>query len=269
MRILLTTEYDQVYSSANMYSFAHEINNCKLNDIKLNMHVVDMNMNININREREIDFKNFYQKRWGITFTNIPFRFIDLMNDIKPYYFRIIMSIGLDGNYILSDRYPLYSILTIKKFNINICPFYVGYLCYKNKINVLKYLGNKKLESIKDCMQKDHTIISIASICGNINVLEWWKNFGLELKYTEFALDGASENNLINVLEWWKNSGLELKYSEDALYVATYRGNIGVLEWWKKSGLPLKYDRDVILDMAKENKNVDVLTWWKNSGLLT
>lgn len=50
------------------------------------------------------------------------------------------------------------------------------------------------------------------------------------------------------VLEFWKNSGLSLHYSEDALCNATLKCEIATLEWWRRSGLSLKIGK--VLDFA-------------------
>ena len=126
------------------------------------------------------------------------------------YHFRII--IRLNNKVILSDSYNIYNPIIILK---------------------LKLYNNNGL-------------IHYASYYGHINVLEWWKNSGLPLKYDQWALHLASQNGHINVLEWWKNSGLELKYDEYALNRASENGQVAVLEWWKNSGLPLKYDTDAL-----------------------
>jgi hypothetical protein len=134
---------------------------------------------------------------------------------------------------IMGDRFPLYSLKTIKKFNLNIAYHY---------------------DYIKQVCKR-----------GNVDILEWWKNSGLKLEYDESTLDLASYGGQVKVLEWWKNSGLELKYTENALYWASRNGHAEVLEWWKNSGLELKYNI-CALNWASRWGHINVLEWWKNSG---
>ena len=50
-----------------------------------------------------------------------------------------------------------------------------------------------------------------ASINGHEAIFQWWKDSGLELKYSNNAMDRASANGHEKILQWWKNNGLELK----------------------------------------------------------
>ena len=43
----------------------------------------------------------------------------------------------------------------------------------------------------------------------------------------------ASANGHINILRWFKNSGLEFKYTENAIGWASLRGHIKILEWFQ------------------------------------
>jgi len=94
----------------------------------------------------------------------------------------------------------------------------------------------------------------------------------------------------VSVLEWWKDlyetNGLELKYTEKAMNTASKHGSIYILEWWAQSGLPLKYSRNfdelqsrptdnissIITDDIKQKtievNRKQVLDWWQESGLL-
>jgi hypothetical protein len=108
--------------------------------------------------------------------------------------------------------------------------------------------------------------MDLSSMYGFISILKWWKNSGLELKYTANAMDWASKNGHIDVLDWWlKESGLELKYTANAMDWASKNGHIDVLDWWlKESGLELKYSESS-MDWASKNGHVDTLNWWKEN----
>jgi len=114
--------------------------------------------------------------------------------------------------------------------------------------------------------------------CMYIPVLEWWANSGLEIRYTEVAMDFASYSGNIEVLDWWKIRALKmplpleqsLKYSINSMNVFDdeTENHYLVLGWWKQlsieTGLPLKYT-----ELAMYNCRIDItlLEWWKNSGL--
>ena len=56
-----------------------------------------------------------------------------------------------------------------------------------------------------------------------------------------FAVDWASQDGLVEVLEWWKDSGLEVRYSWRALHEACRGEKWEVVEWWIGSGLECKW----------------------------
>uniref|UniRef100_A0A6C0E5W6 Ankyrin repeat protein n=1 Tax=viral metagenome TaxID=1070528 RepID=A0A6C0E5W6_9ZZZZ len=190
---------------------------------------------------------------------------------------------------ILKNKYPLYNLETIKKFNLKITNYYITEVCKRGHIDILEwYLINNpsfkfsnqilnetikcgQIKTLEWCRERnlvpiDLPILDIGSAEGHLEVLVWLQKSGLPCKYSEMAMDDASYYGHIDVLEWWLNSGLSLKYSEMALEHASWMSNINVLAWWKNSGLPLKYSENV-LNLAAENGNIDVLTWWLHSGL--
>jgi len=181
------------------------------------------------------------------------------------------MVLGLSNvsQFIISDPYYLYDVKTIKKFNIPITISYIRYVCRLGHSDVLDWLCKNKSEQFLKCYMElkecEDDIPSIASEYGNVNVLDWWFNSGLELRYNVSALDRALYKNHISVLEWWKKSGLLLKCSDNylSLYYAVKLHNFEILEWWKNSGLSL----DLLYNIMMLYGDIHILNWWKNSGL--
>ena len=53
--------------------------------------------------------------------------------------------------------------------------------------------------------------ISQASLIGKVDILQWWKDSDLEMKYDEDAFTHAVRYKKIDTVKWWKDSGLEIK----------------------------------------------------------
>jgi len=171
---------------------------------------------------------------------------------------------------ILGERYSLYDVETIKKFNLKINEYYIDQASEKGCLKILEW----SLKTLNKSMPYSCSAINNASTEGHVKVLDWWVNSGLEFKYTKYAIDWASQGGHVDVLEWWlkaKNDyGLELKYSDMAIYCASLNCHSKVLDWWLKasneSGLDLKYS-SASLDCASRDGSIKILDWWKSSGL--
>jgi ankyrin repeat protein len=235
------------------------------------------------NSEKNIVFLESIEKITQRSLDNKFFRIAITSNMCKKLIYCSYKS--LKPFIIMSDKYYLYDIRILKKFNFKITEDYINncdnveilsylkatnkilkcpeYALFKatarNNINVLEWWKNSGFPL-------KYTSKLFDTLYCNTDMLDWWKNSGLELEYSEDVLDYASRYGYIDILDWWLNSGLELKYSEYALNNASNYDHIDVLEWWFNSGLPLKYDARA-LDLASSNGHVDVLEWWKNSGL--
>ncbi|KAJ3033792.1 hypothetical protein HDV00_005833 [Rhizophlyctis rosea] len=119
--------------------------------------------------------------------------------------------------------------------------------------------------------------IERASASGDLTVLDFWGEWfrgqgkvsatpGRYYTWGDEAMDAASANGLIWVLQWWKESGLELRYSQDSMALAGKYGHVEVLKWWKDSSLELRYNSES-MDYATHRGHVEVLDWWYGSGL--
>src|SRR5438128_438090 len=88
----------------------------------------------------------------------------------------------------------------------------------------------------KDWHKNYNDLVEWASCDGNIDVLNWFKNSGLEFKYSFSAIDLASAHGHTNVLDWFKKSEFKFKYSVNAVDYASENGHIHILNWFKNSG---------------------------------
>uniref|UniRef100_A0A6C0E5X9 Ankyrin repeat protein n=1 Tax=viral metagenome TaxID=1070528 RepID=A0A6C0E5X9_9ZZZZ len=271
---------------------------CRLNDVDVKAFYV-LNNNASFDYSENTsgygDYSDLYKRLYYCRIVLWPhYEYV-----FKPPRYK--QNIIAKNSCIFSDRYPIYSIKTIKKkiygekmFNYvytsqlarlgkvdileylecNYSQLWVSNIIYFaskfNQINVLNWYKNlcllKKYQYHIPHGAKD--LIDDISCEGNIHILEWLKNSDMipPLIYSERTLHDASRNGNLNVLEWWKNSGLPLQYNGTALHTASINGNLNVLTWWRNSGLELKYYNNSFATASYYGK-INVLTWWKNSGL--
>lgn len=105
--------------------------------------------------------------------------------------------------------------------------------------------------------------IDMAAKKGNLEILNWFVNSGLNFKY-KFAIDDACKGGHINILEWFHNSNFKFKYTSDAIDNAASKGHIDVLNWFLKNEFEFKYSEDAI-DLAAENGHLNILNWFHES----
>ncbi|AGD92793.1 hypothetical protein LBA_00875 [Megavirus lba] len=94
-------------------------------------------------------------------------------------------------------------------------------------------------------------------------MLNFWIDNNLPIKYSESSMDYASED----VLNMWFKSGLELKYSEESIDIAFRRNRKNILDWWLKSGLPIKHSKYAYSGKRGKDYDQSTIQWWQDSGL--
>ena len=122
-----------------------------------------------------------------------------------------------------------------------------------------------------------------SSVFGRTEVLEFWRTSPsfLTKEYNAEAIDGASRAGFVNVLEWWQQSGLPLRFTEAAMESASSQGHLSVLKWWKAqssvtdddvasrphhpSRVRLKPGKSICY--ATQNGHTEVVRWWERSGI--
>jgi len=175
---------------------------------------------------------------------------------------------------ILGERYPLFDLGTIQKFNLKINRYFIRMASWYGCLDILEWW----LKTFDPQLTGTSLAVDAASRNGQVDVLEWWlramDRSGLKFKFSADAIDGASENGHLEVLEWWLKSanasGVKLKYTSRSIDEASKKGHVEILKWWWRAhvefGLELKSFEDVPW-MASKYGHLKILEWWKNSGL--
>ncbi|KAL8994068.1 MAG: hypothetical protein Q9188_007170 [Gyalolechia gomerana] len=149
-------------------------------------------------------------------------------------------------------------------------------------------------------LTKDHNTdaMDLASKAGYTHVLQWWRDSGLPLRYTDAALEQASAQGQVEVLDWWRSAStspsrghnlqnspsegvavltdidreasgcdapdrppLQLKVGKSLIYAAQ-NGQSATIRWWMSSGIPTVHE-EAVARTASATGHVNVLRVWK------
>jgi hypothetical protein len=139
------------------------------------------------------------------------------------------------GNAILTDDWPE-SVSEWQKLNFTSCePVYE-----------------------KNFVDSVNVFIPLNNTC-DVSTRYFWYLIESGLFYHDNVMDLASYYDHVYILEWRKNWTVDMHYSKFAMHMAAIRNNINVLDWWMNSGLELKYDIDILESASKSKK---YLKWW-------
>ncbi|KAJ5899373.1 Flavoprotein [Penicillium taxi] len=142
-----------------------------------------------------------------------------------------------------------------------------------SRTDILSYLTENHLDLLWTTSRLTNIPYRASAIYGNPTILTWWRDAPAlpNKEYMADAMDGASRAGFINVLNWWRQSGLELRYTERALESASAEGRVDVLDWWREASakspktLPMKVGKSVLL--AAQSGRIASLAWWDSSGI--
>uniref|UniRef100_A0A6C0E8D5 Ankyrin repeat protein n=1 Tax=viral metagenome TaxID=1070528 RepID=A0A6C0E8D5_9ZZZZ len=192
---------------------------------------------------------------------------------------------------ILSEKYPLCDIKTVTKCNMKLKFIHIIFACVYGKTDVLSWFKDNNDDLSEFYINNDvysdplgFSALYFASSVGNVNVLEWWKNAGLDIEFQEYnIMFPASINGHINVLDWclkYNNNSFTDPQIHAIILFASMSGQIKVLEWFKKIGL--KFDEfnctpymiadpscdylESVINEASLSGHYELLEWLKQSG---
>lgn len=162
----------------------------------------------------------------------------------------------------LADAPPTFHDLSVLAVHLILKFSLTGVLAYieANHPHIFKSLGGKTIPT------------KASAFYGRTEILDWWSRSPsfLDKQYDNEALNGASTRGFVHVLDWWRQSGLRLKYTESAFEGASTKGHVHVLEWWREASLQdasitIKPGRSLLA--AAQYGHLSVIRWWKESGI--
>ncbi|ETP42789.1 hypothetical protein F442_10317, partial [Phytophthora nicotianae P10297] len=124
---------------------------------------------------------------------------------------------------------------------------------------VLQSAYNKRPAFVKDCLR---CLAQIATCEGNIEILDWLNQLGLELRTTIPIRDAVARGN-VQLLQWFYSNQFELQ-DPDLLELAVQKGQLDAARWLSKRGF--KITSLNLIEEAGRNDNVSLLRWLVEHG---
>lgn len=101
----------------------------------------------------------------------------------------------------------------------------------------------------------------------DLQLMEWCRIKSHELNkiehfmFSQKCIDALAKTESIELLQWWKQSGLPLRYTQMPFDDAIIHGNLELLKWWIDNCPKVRISPEVLVDAIVENEDIHVVEW--------
>ena len=116
-----------------------------------------------------------------------------------------------------------------------------------------------------DSDNNEFDLLSIAARAGNLKLVQWLVEQGMDPVGNNNVLRAAVKGGHIEIVEWLVNQGAKVNRDKNLLFYATLNGNLKLVQYLVKQGADIKKSEDV-LQGAAYSGNMELIQWLIEHG---
>ncbi|MBQ6617169.1 MAG: ankyrin repeat domain-containing protein [Thermoguttaceae bacterium] len=116
-----------------------------------------------------------------------------------------------------------------------------------------------------DSDNNEFDLLSIAARAGNLELVQWLVEQGMDAVTTDNEIRAAVKSGNIELVEWLVNQGANINREKNLLFYATLNGNLKLVQYLVNQGVDIKKSENV-LQGAAYSGNMELIQWLIEHG---